>query len=65
LGIEELNIFRNRRKIETKAVQVDPQRYRCDSCGKIFATPLKMLDFKCDPPKEVEICPFCDGVLTK
>jgi len=60
-----VNLFGNRRKMERKSAQVEAHWYRCGSCGKTFAKSLKMLNFEHEPPKEIEICPFCDKVLTK
>jgi len=51
--------------METKSAQADAHWYRCASCGKTFAKSLKMLDFEHEPPKEIDVCPFCDKVLTR
>lgn len=37
---------------------------RCSHCGKAFTQPLRMLDFQGDRPRIVNICPFCNEILT-
>jgi len=59
-----VNLFGNRRKMNKKPAQTGTM-YNCDSCGKTFTKSLKMLDFDHKPPKEIDICPFCDKTLTK
>ncbi len=37
---------------------------RCSHCGKAFTQPLRMLDFQGDRPRIVNICPFCNEIIT-
>lgn len=37
---------------------------RCLHCGKAFTQPLRMLDFQGDRPRIVNICPFCNEIVT-
>jgi hypothetical protein len=37
--------------------------FKCGHCEKIFAQPLRMLDFHQDRPKIVNICPFCNEII--
>jgi len=37
--------------------------FKCPHCGKVFAQPLRMLDFHSDRPRIVNICPFCNEVI--
>jgi len=56
--------------ITTPSLTVDPQPpspsglVRCTNCGRVFAQPLRMLDFHSDRPKIVNICPFCNEVIS-
>jgi len=36
---------------------------KCVHCGRVFAQPLRMLDFHSDRPRIVNICPFCNEVI--
>jgi hypothetical protein len=36
---------------------------KCTHCNKVFAQPLRMLDFHSDRPRIVNICPFCNEVI--
>jgi len=36
---------------------------KCAHCGKVFAQPLRMLDFHDDRPRMINICPFCNEVI--
>jgi hypothetical protein len=49
--------------IEPQQTTVPPGMVRCGHCGKIFAQPLRMLDFHEDRPRMVSICPFCNEVI--
>jgi len=37
--------------------------FKCGHCEKIFAQPLRMLDFHQDRPRIVNICPFCNEII--
>jgi len=37
---------------------------RCTNCGRVFTQPLRMLDFHSDRPRIVNICPFCNEVIS-
>lgn len=41
-----------------------PGTTRCSHCGKAFIQPLRMLDFQGDRPRIVNICPFCNEIIT-
>jgi len=41
-----------------------PGLIRCSHCGKAFTQPLRMLDFQGDRPRIVNICPFCNEIIT-
>jgi hypothetical protein len=49
--------------IEPQQSAVPPGMVRCGHCGKVFAQPLRMLDFHEDRPRMVSICPFCNEVI--
>jgi hypothetical protein len=36
---------------------------RCTHCNRVFAQPLRMLDFHSDRPRIISICPFCNEVI--
>jgi len=36
---------------------------KCSSCQRVFAQPLRMLDFHSDRPRIISICPFCNEVI--
>jgi len=36
---------------------------KCDHCKRVFAQPLRMLDFHSDRPRIINICPFCNEVI--
>jgi len=36
---------------------------KCTHCQKVFAQPLRMLDFHSERPRIVNICPFCNEVI--
>jgi len=36
---------------------------KCAHCNRVFAQPLRMLDFHSDRPRIVNICPFCNEVI--
>jgi hypothetical protein len=38
--------------------------FRCTHCNKTFTQPLRMLDFHVDPPRIVNVCPFCSETLS-
>jgi len=40
-----------------------PGLFRCSHCGKAFTQPLRMLDFHSDPPRIVNVCPFCSETM--
>jgi hypothetical protein len=37
--------------------------FRCTHCGKTFTQPLRMLNFQVDPPRIVNVCPFCNETM--
>lgn len=37
--------------------------FKCVHCGKMFTQPLRMLDFQIDPPRIVNVCPFCNETM--
>ena len=39
------------------------QLFKCTHCGKTFTQPLRMLDFQVDPPRIVNVCPFCSETI--
>jgi len=36
---------------------------KCTHCQRVFAQPLRMLDFHSDRPRIINICPFCNEVI--
>jgi len=36
---------------------------KCPHCNRVFAQPLRMLDFHSDRPRMINICPFCNEVI--
>lgn len=40
-----------------------PTLFKCAHCGKTFTQPLRMLDFQVDPPRIVNVCPFCNETM--
>jgi hypothetical protein len=40
-----------------------PTMFRCSHCGKAFTQPLRMLNFQVDPPRIVNVCPFCNETM--
>jgi len=40
-----------------------PAMFRCSHCGKAFTQPLRMLNFQVDPPRIVNVCPFCNETM--
>jgi len=36
---------------------------KCTNCQRVFAQPLRMLDFQSDRPRIINICPFCNEVI--
>jgi hypothetical protein len=49
--------------VEQQLSGVPPGMVKCGHCGKIFAQPLRMLDFHEDRPRMVNICPFCNDII--
>jgi hypothetical protein len=49
--------------IEQQLSGIPPGMVKCGHCGKIFAQPLRMLDFHEDRPRMVSICPFCNEII--
>ena len=49
--------------IEQQLSGIPPGMVKCGHCGKIFAQPLRMLDFHEDRPRMVNICPFCNEII--
>jgi hypothetical protein len=37
--------------------------FRCNHCNRVFAQPLRMLDFHENQPRIISICPFCNEVI--
>jgi len=37
--------------------------FKCTHCGKTFTQPLRMLNFQVDPPRIINVCPFCNETL--
>jgi hypothetical protein len=37
--------------------------FRCNHCNRVFAQPLRMLDFHANQPRIISICPFCNEVI--
>ena len=40
-----------------------PTLFKCAHCGKAFTQPLRMLNFQVDPPRIVNVCPFCNETM--
>ena len=40
-----------------------PALFKCAHCGKTFTQPLRMLNFHVDPPRIVNVCPFCNETM--
>jgi len=40
-----------------------PESFKCAHCNRMFTQPLRMLDFQSDPPKIVNVCPFCNKTM--
>lgn len=40
-----------------------PALFKCAHCGKAFTQPLRMLNFQVDPPRIVNVCPFCNETM--
>jgi hypothetical protein len=40
-----------------------PALFKCSHCGKTFTQPLRMLNFQVDPPRIVNVCPFCNETM--
>jgi hypothetical protein len=40
-----------------------PALFKCTHCGKTFTQPLRMLNFQVDPPRIVNVCPFCNETM--
>jgi len=36
---------------------------KCTHCNRVFAQPLRMLDFHSDRPRIINICPFCNELI--
>jgi len=36
---------------------------KCTHCQRVFAQPLRMLDFRSDRPRIINICPFCNEFI--
>jgi len=36
---------------------------KCTHCNRVFAQPLRMLDFHSERPRIINICPFCNEVI--
>ena len=49
--------------IEQQLSGVPPGMVKCGHCGKIFAQPLRMLEFHEDRPRMINICPFCNELI--
>jgi len=41
-----------------------PESFKCAHCNKMFTQPLRMLDFQSDPPRIVNVCPFCNKTMS-
>jgi uncharacterized Zn-finger protein len=51
-------------ELETKSEnRADDMLISCPKCKKIFKTPLVMLDFSCEKPGLMNVCPYCNQVL--
>lgn len=37
--------------------------FKCTHCGKAFTQPLRMLNFQVDPPRIMNVCPFCNETM--
>lgn len=40
-----------------------PALFKCSHCEKAFTQPLRMLNFQVDPPRIVNVCPFCNETM--
>jgi hypothetical protein len=40
-----------------------PTLFRCTHCNRTFTQPLRMLNFQVDPPRIVNVCPFCNETM--
>jgi hypothetical protein len=40
-----------------------PTLFRCTHCNRSFTQPLRMLNFQVDPPRIVNVCPFCNETM--
>ena len=49
--------------IEQQLSGIPPGMVKCGHCGKIFAQPLRMLEFHEDRPRMINICPFCNELI--
>ena len=53
--------------IRGNETQTETQRMggmvKCTHCNRVFAQPLRMLDFHSDRPRMINICPFCNEVI--
>jgi hypothetical protein len=49
--------------IEQQLSGVPQGMVKCGHCGKIFAQPLRMLEFHEDRPRMINICPFCNELI--
>ena len=43
--------------------QENPDLYKCTHCGKTFTQPLRMLNFQEEPPRIMNVCPFCNETM--
>jgi hypothetical protein len=48
---------------ETVSVEERVGLFRCGHCNRVFAQPLRMLDFHENQPRIISICPFCNEVI--
>ena len=67
--VEEMEVISEKSAAPSSSV-TEPQSpsslglVRCTNCGKVFSQPLRMLDFHSDRPRIVNICPFCNEVIS-
>jgi len=49
---------------EAKAVEQNHMLISCPKCKKVFSKPLVMLDFSTGKSRLVNVCPYCNYVLS-
>jgi len=52
------------REMKSNGVEITALPMVCNKCGKVFTQPLSMFDFRSGKPRLVNVCPYCNALLS-